>query len=246
MTLVSPLAGYLLDAVGYRIFFPVAALAGALSGLIFGRVAIGGAQEEPPTNLAGLWSILRYDRTFARYTLGVQTVGTGLLLLLPVLPMYQVDVLHLTYAQLGVLNLILSVSWAASYILWGRTVDRFGGIWTVQINLLLSLAIPLIYLLTQDLWLIAIAFAIQGATQGGTDLGWINALMQFSRPEHVSRYTALHSALVGIRSLIIPLVTATLLGIPGVGASGVLAIGAGFILLGSAILLSLPRYPALS
>lgn len=210
-TLMTPLFGQWLDRWGYQILFPIAALFGVLSGLTFGQVKY----EETLAPTARDWltplRIFARDARFRVYSIAFSLYGAAMLLISPIIPLLLVDELDLSNAQVGWLGMVNSIAWMLFYIVWGRSIDRRGGLWTVQINFILTLVVPLAFFFAQDLWLLALAQIFLGITVAGTDLGWMNAIMQFARKEEIGHYTALHAFLIGVRGLIAPFIGTTLI-----------------------------------
>jgi MFS family permease len=221
VTLMTPLAGRLLDLVGYRYLFPVGAAFGIASSTIFGRIRVQETVAGDRQPFGRFWRILKDDKAFAAYQVAFMVYGFGNLMALPVFPVFQVDVLGLTYSQIGVLGFIMAVFWLLSYVYWGREVDRRGGLWTVKLNFLITSLVFLAYVFAWDVRLVAVAFVFIGITNAGIDLGWMNALMQFAPAEKVSEYASLHTTLLGGRGLLAPFVGIALLQVPWIGFKGV-------------------------
>jgi MFS family permease len=232
VTLLTPLVGKLLDVWSYQYLFPIAAVFGILSGVTFGRVKFEETATQPRHDLLAPWRILAQDMHFRAYSVAFSIYGFGCLLTAPLLPLLLVDELHLNYSQVGLLNMINSVFWMLFYIVWGRTVDRRGGFWTIRINFILTIFMSLAFWLAQDMWLAAVGYIFIGITVAGTDLGWMNAIMQFARKDQISDYAALHAGLVGLRGITAPLIGTALMTIPWLGLRGVFLLSAALILIG--------------
>ena len=231
-TVMTPLFGQLLDAWSYQILFPFAALFGVLSGVTFGQVTY--IEEVAATRQDCLkpWRIFLQDARYRAYSIAFMIYGIGTLLTAPLIPLLLVDELHLNYSQVGLLGMISSIFWTVFYVVWGRAVDRRGGLWTVQINFVLTIFVSLAFFLAQDMWLLAVAYIFTGITLAGVDLGWMNAIMQFARKEEISHYTALHAFLVGVRGTVAPFAGTALIALPVIGLRGVFLLSALCILLG--------------
>ncbi len=229
-TLMTPLFGQWLDLWGYQLLFPIAALFGVLSGLTFGQVKY--TEEFTPRAQDWLqpFRILQRDASYRAYSLAFSLYGIGILMISPLIPLLLVDELNLSNAQVGWLGMVNSIAWMLFYIVWGRSIDRRGGLWTVQINFILTLVVPLAFFFAQDLWLLALAQIFLGITVAGTDIGWMNAVMQFARKEDIGAYTALHAFLVGVRGIFAPFAGTALMTLPVLGLRGVFLVGALFIL----------------
>ena len=215
--IVTPLAGWALDKWGYQILFPAAGVIGILSALQFLRLRVdeGHLPARQTKALRELFGILRQDRRFARFLFSFSVYGAGTLLSWTLYPIVQVDRLHLSYSQIGLLGLAQSVFWLLGFIYWGRQVDKRGGLWVLRVNTLVNLAIPLTYFFAQSPWMLLPAFIANGITIAGWDMGAINATIQLSDGERVTEYAALQSTMLGLRGMFIPFV-----------ASGFLHLGA--------------------
>ena len=128
--LVTPLAGWALDHIGYRTLFPVASLVGIASVLLFMRMRLDEGPLPPRQTkaLTELVQIVRNDRRFCIYLLSFALLGVGTMLSWPLYPLVQVDRLHLSYSQIGLLGLVESCMWLISYLVWGRYLDGRGGV----------------------------------------------------------------------------------------------------------------------
>jgi MFS family permease len=231
-TIMTPLFGQLLDVWSYQALFPIAAICGVLSGLSFGQVTYEESVAEKRTDLLEPWRIFWRDARYRDYSIAFMLCGFGYLLIAPLIPILLVDELQLNYSQVGLLGMINSIFWMAFYVVWGRSVDRRGGLWTVKINLFLTAFIALAFGLAYDIWFVAVAYIITGVTVAGTDLGWMNAIIQFARKEEIGYYTALHAFFIGVRGIVAPLLGTVLMTIPFIGLRGVFLISAALVLLG--------------
>src|SRR5438874_9134340 len=100
-------AGWLLARYSYRLLFPFAAAVGVAAALVFGRInPHEGESENVPRGSARLgetcryltsaFRILREDGAFRWFAFSVFTYGFGNLLMMPIVPLIQVDQLHMT------------------------------------------------------------------------------------------------------------------------------------------------------
>ena len=216
--LITPLAGWALDHVGFQMLFPVGALFGILATYLFTRINVdeGVLPQRKTKAFADLWQIVRSNRNFSVYLLGYALFGMGGLLSWPLYPLVQVDRLQLSYSDIGLLGLVQSVAWLLSYPIWGRAVDRRGGLYLVRAICLLSVVTPLTYMLAENLWMLLPAAVASGLVMGGFELGRISAGIQLADPDRVTEYAAIQSTVVGLRGLVAPLLAVGLLrfGVP--------------------------------
>lgn len=228
------LAGWVMTSSGldmaYRYVFPVAAMIGLLAAVVFSRIIPEDQQEaeeeeEPPAPPAPvgrklketahfIWStlgILREDQAYRWFALSVFTYGFGNLLTVPIIPLIQVDELHIRKEQLAVLFNLMQVVAILSYFYWGRYVDRRSPQRAVVLNILINILVPVVYILTAlvpnaNAWSLIPAYVASGIVLAGIDLSYFNAILTFSGPDNVSRYQALQSFLLGIRGSIAPFI----------------------------------------
>ena len=231
--LVTPLAGWALDRVGYQVLFPIGALFGILATFLFTRIDLDEGELPPrqTKTFADLWQIVRSDRNFAVYLLSYSLFGLGGLLSWPLYPVVQVDRLQLSYSEIGLLGLVESVTWFFSYLLWGRTIDKRGGLFVVRAIAALSIVTPLTYMSAQSLWMLLPSAIARGLGMAGFELGRISAGIQLADPERVTEYAAIQSTVVGLRGLVAPLVTVGLLRL-GAPHSAVFLLSVVFLVMG--------------
>ena len=211
--LVTPLAGWALDHVGYRVLFPIGALFGILATFIFTRIDLEEGELPPRRTKAfsDLWQIVRSDRNYAVYLVSHSLFGMGALLCWPLFPIVQVDRLQLSYSEIGLLGLVESITWFLSYLFWGRMIDRRGGLFVIRTIGAISIVTPLNYLWAQNLWMLLPSAIARGLGMAGFELGRISAGIQLADPDRVTEYAAIQSTVVGLRGLVTPFVTIGLL-----------------------------------
>jgi hypothetical protein len=219
------LAGVLLGLVGYRVVFPLAALIGVAAALVFSRINPNEVVEVESGGPRGsLWhsvkqtgafvwdtlGILREDRAYRWFALSVFTYGFGNLLTVPIMPIIQVNELHLRTDQVAVLTIVTQVVAVGAYFYWGRYVDTHSPQRAVVINVLLNCLIPLVYISTAGVpagggfWALAPAYVAMGIVAAGIDMSYFNALLSFAGSDSVARYQALQSFLLGVRGTLAP------------------------------------------
>lgn len=210
---LAPLAGWGLDQVGYRVLFPVAALIGVASALLFLRIRL--KEEEirlrsAPT-LRHLSSILTGDGRFALYLTGVVLFGLSILVPSAIIPLVQVDRLQLSYTELGWLNMAFSLARLLSYFYWGRLIDRWGPVRCLQAAFLINIIAVLPYAWVTAGWMLLPSFVASGLVNSAIDLGFITAAIQLADRERIQEYAALQSMVIGARGIVGPFIGVGLL-----------------------------------
>ena|GEM_PF-261651 len=228
--LITPLAGWALDHWGYRILFPLGSVLGIVSVLLFTRLEVneGPLPVRQTKTLSELWKILREDRRFAEYLRSFAFYGTGTLMSWTVYPLVQVDRLHLNYSDLGLLGLAQSIFWLLGYLIWGRVVDRRGGLYVLRMNCAIAMLVPFSYIWATSPWMLLPAFMTQGIINAGWDMGLINAGIQLADPERVTEYAAVQGTVVGVRGMLVPLLSVGLLQL-GVPMTGIFILSIGLM-----------------
>jgi MFS family permease len=237
MLILTPLVGLALDQVGYRVVFPLCGLIGILGALVFYRMRVNEAalHFRQSRQFRGLWNILARDRRFAIYLVSLTLFGLSSLIPSALLPLVQVDRLHLSYTELGWLTLATSITRLISYVVWGRTIDRLGGARCVQLVSLINILVIVPYIWATGAWTLLPSFIAAGIVYAGVDLGFINALMQLADPNRVSEYTALQATTIGLRGIIGPFLGVALLRL-GLGSTAIFVLSAGMALLAAVVL----------
>ena len=219
--LVTPLAGWALDHVGHRVLFPIACVLGVASVFLFMRLRVdeGPLPPRQTKTFADLSAIVRGDARFRRYLFSFALYGLGTMLAWPVYPLVQVDRLQLSYSTIGLLGLIESLLWLFSYLIWGRYLDRKGGLTVLRATCVVSLIQPVVYIFAGNAWMLIPAFISRGIVSGGFELGRINAGIQLAPADRITEYAVIQSTTIGVRGIIAPLISAMLLhlGLPPTG-----------------------------
>jgi sugar phosphate permease len=138
--------------------------------------------------------------------------GLGGVMALPLYPVVQVTRLGLSYTEIGVLGLAQSATWLLGFLYWGRLLDRRGAVWVLRVNMGLAALVPLTYIFAGNAWALLPAFLAQGLIQGGFELGVTNTAIGLAERGRVMEYTALQTAVIGLRGMAAPLIGAALLG----------------------------------
>jgi hypothetical protein len=235
--LVTPLFGWLLDTAGHQVLYPLTAVSALISIGLFTRLRFAEADLPPGrSNKAGdAWGIVRQDRRFALYLVGLTCFGFGLLSGIPLFPLVQVDQLGLSYSEIGALGLVQSAFFLLGYMILGRQIDRRGGLAVLRWVFVVGAIIPITYLLAASGWMLAPAFAALGLVNAGMDLGALNTVMQIAEPGRLGEYSAVQTTVLGMRGLLAPFLGVGLIGL-GVSYPLVFGLGAGLILIGAFIL----------
>jgi len=234
---LAPLGGWLAATTGQRLVLFFGAVLAVMSALIFSRMRLNetamDASELGASGVMGM--ILKEDKRFKLYMLGVVCFGFGHLTAFALYPLVQVDRLNLSYSAVGLLNTINALFFLGGYMVMGRMIDRRGGVWSLRLVYGIGLIIPLCYALAVEGWHLAPAFAALGIVMAGLDLCLLNTVMELGDPKKLGEYTAIQTSLLGIRGLIAPFFGVFLLN-SGFSQTTIFLLGAGLIALAVIIL----------
>jgi predicted MFS family arabinose efflux permease len=245
MLVCTPILGYMLDHLGYQVVFVAAGLFGILSAWMFIRMKPGPSVETAATDasrhsVVELWQVLKQDRRFGVYLLGIVGFGLGGLVGIAFYPAVLVNRLHLTYSDVSWLGFAQSISWVLGLLVWGRVVDSRGGPWAMRLCFVLCIIIPLCYLFAGSGWALLPAYVVSGLTSGGVDLAFTNAAIDLAQPGRTYEYAALQRSVIGIRGLIGPFLGVWLYN-AGVPVAAVFVLAA-FFYVAAAILMFRPEF----
>jgi MFS family permease len=240
----ASVVGLLLARFSFNYVFPVLAVIGVGGTLLFGLIAEpekqSAATPAPPP--LAIFSLLRQDKLFARFTLAFFTFGFGVIMCSPVITLLQVDKFNITPQWVGMLTTITTLFAALFYYFWGRVVDTKGPIFCALAAIAGWLLVFIGYTFAANLyWLIPIA-VLSGIASSANDLAVVNGVMQFGEGEAVARYSGVHYTLLGLRGLTGPLLGGLLAGVMSLQA--IFALATGMIGLGFFFMLSVWRRQA--
>lgn len=217
---ISLAAGVWMDRVadGYRHMFLLTGIGGMIGLLLLASIPPG-RQPTVPANkfsfsepLMNAWRLLRRRPDFLRFEGAFMLYGVAFMMTLPVIPLFLVDDLDLSYSVIGTargavaqVTMILSLAFAGKW--YDRsTPHRFSAV----VFLILALH-PIALIASQwfdgpmRLLMVFLSFAIWGVALGGVTIIWNLASLRFARNEDAGVYQSVHLAAVGIRGAFAPL-----------------------------------------
>ena len=231
-TAAAGTAGYVMDSWGYRLAFFAAAgllVIAALSRLPFPDVKGEAEEKAEPPYRDGL--ILRMVAMF-------MVAGTGMLMVLPAIPILEVRSLGLSNGVIGIAIALNSLSYVLFSELWSRLIKRPSHVVRVfQAGFTALLLMAVTYYLSSSAAYIYIAGILCGLGGSAVSIGW--QAFSMGVPDYRTEdLSALHLTTCGIRGLYAPLLGAALVEWFGLREvfllSGLLLIG-GMLLAESAI-----------
>jgi len=185
--------------------YAVAGVAGAYGYLHWSRLK----RRRPPAPTSAAeaqmapWQTLFRDRRFLAFEGCFMLYGLGFIMLLPTLPIYLVDELQVSYAEINVAKgFLFFVIMVIAGPFLGRLTDRIG---VLQLNVLSFLTLALF---PAALWVLDgavgmyVGYAIFGLAMSGVFLGWSLGPIHIAGDRDPAPYLDAHLGLVGVRSLV--------------------------------------------
>ncbi len=216
-TLTSLAVAWLLGSgrVHFSIVFAVATIMALISLAVFARVTPVRPQQRARQSFKEIFAIVGRDQGFKRSQIATFLMAFGNIISATLYPLLIVDKLHAGYGAYGILSFCSSLGYLISFFVWGRILDRKGGLFgmylvgvTVAIQQVGLIIAPSAY------WLIPFAL-VMGVTAAGFELGPYAVITHFARstPQDVPSYMGLYSYFAGIRGLTAPFLATGLLGV---------------------------------
>ena len=239
-TVVASFAGgYLLDlgnGTFYRFIFPVGAVFGMTSSLLFRKIKI---RRETKINALERLSVIIHEfgknNHLKYFTMSFFIAGFGYLIGVPLYPLFLVDELSLSNTIIGYLGSITALSGSISFFFWGHLIDRFKPLNLLKVIMLIAVAIPFLYAISHHIYPIFIASVISGVIMNGWDLCWYNHIIQEVKREHTPGIFGIQYSLIGIRGLTAPFIGTMLY--QHIGIRLTLIISACVVMTGGALML---------
>lgn len=259
---LTAVAGRFLDGNenSFRWILAITGISGFISSFLLSRIkiqepAIDPLQSKPKIKLRDVFldpvirsrKLLKDNKPFACFERSFTLYGMGYIMMQPIIPIYMVDKLQLSYTNnflaKGVLSQIGMLFLAP---LLGRLHDKMHPFLYIAYSFALLMAFPLLFVLS-SIWagesaiavvIVFLAYTIFGLAMTGVNMAWNMSSIYFAGKQDAAMYQSVHVTLTGIRGLIAPVLGFALLNIMGINS--VFIVAAGF--LGVASYMSLRDY----
>lgn len=226
-------AGRMLDLheQSFRIILAVTAGAGFIACLLLSLVRQQKVEKQDNCGwqdwrstlhkpLSDTLALLKKDKPFASFERSFSVYGMGFIIMQPVLPIFLVDMLKLSYTGNFIAKGVISqlpMLFLSPYL--GKLHDRLHPFRFISLSFgMLALFPALIILSNLTLqWLVLsqvivyIAFALFGVAMTGVNLAWNMGSIYFAGNQDASIYQSVHVTMTGIRGIIAPLLGLLLL-----------------------------------
>ena len=186
--------------------------------------------------------LLKENKQFAAFERSYSIYGMGFIMMTPIIPIYLVDVLKLSYTTNFLAKGIISqvgLLFLSPYI--GKIHDRLHPFRFISVAFATLFLYPILILLSSQLLQyhvlsVAIVFAaylVFGIAMAAVNISWNMSSIYFAGAEDAAMYQSVHVTMTGIRGLIAPVLGLLLMKF--IGITAVFVVAAGFLLWASLI-----------
>ncbi len=249
------IAGRVLDSNenSYRWILALTGIAGFVSTILLSRIKIQEPVVDPPVGRKQIsfkdaltdpikrsLKLMKENKAFAAFERSFSIYGMGYIMMQPIIPIYMVDKLQLSYTNNFLAKGILSqVGMLFLAPLFGRLHDKMHPFKYIGYSFALLMLFPILFVLS-SLWagesvvaviVVFIAYTIFGLAMTGVNMAWNMSSIFFAGNDDAAMYQSVHVTLTGVRGLIAPVLGFILL--KGLGIESVFIVAAGFLALAS-------------
>ena len=235
--------------VNYAIMFMVLSLGGFFSYYFSRKIDIPDSiapplatSASPREGLQNYLQLLKANPVFLSFASKRFVYFSAVMLSTPIMPLFRVREVNATDAQIGVINMTMTIVMLAGYYLWPRVSRRFGGRLVLLATTFGMVLYPALSAATPRVEMIIVYAGIAGFFQGGLDLVFFDELMKTVPAEYSATFVSLAQSMQYLSTILAPLIGTWLATYIGLG--GALWLSAGMRLIG--FVLFLKRGPRLS
>lgn len=223
--------------LNYSIMFLVLSLGGFFSFYFSRKISLPDRVSPPlpksdgPRNgLQSYLGILRDNPAFLSFALKRFVYFSALYLGIPIMPLFLVRTVEATDAQIGTINMTMTLVMLVGYYLWPRVSRQRGGRFVLLATTLGMVLYPALSAATPHVELIILYAGIAGFFQGGLDLVFFDELMKTVPAEYSATFVSLAQSMQYLSTILAPLLGTWLANYIGLG--GALWLSAGLRLFG--------------
>jgi Major Facilitator Superfamily len=233
--IVTRLIDILSFPLNYAIMFMVLSLGGFFS-FYFSRKIYLADQVPPPLpssgsprqNLSNYLALLRENPAFLSFSTKRFVYFSALVLSQPIMPLFLVHEVHATDAQIGTVNMTLTLIMLIGYFVWPRVSRRRNGRFVLLATTLGLTFYPALSAATPQInWIILFA-GIAGLFQAGLDLVFFDELMKTVPAEYSATFVSLSQSMQYLSMIVAPLLGTWLADYIGLGGALWLSAGLRF------------------
>jgi MFS family permease len=236
----AALAGAFIGVFPAQWVFAAAALIGLPGAVAFFAIRYDGpaapVARRPAIAIArDVWADVRYRKLLLAFTI----FGTGNLMNFAVFPIMLVDHFDASNAFVGTLAIVQSAVMIVAYPVFGRLIDRGSTLRQTLLATLLTLLVPIGYLVAPGTWALLPVAVIIGIAVSSGELTAFTNIVHMAPRARIGEYAAANAFLLGVRGTAAPFLAAALLDM--VQPQVVLVLGTLLMTTGALVLAQLVR-----
>lgn len=223
--------------LNYAIMFLVLSVGGFVSYYFSNRITLADSippplvkSHSPREGIQNYLSILRANPAFLSFASKRFVYFSAIALSTPIMPLFLVRDVHATDAQIGSVNMMMTLIMLLGYYLWPKVSRQRGGRFVLLATTLGMTLYPALSAASPHVTTIVIFAGIAGFFQGGLDLVFFDELMKTVPAEYSATFVSLAQSMQYLSTIIAPLLGTWLANYIGLG--GALWLSAGLRLIG--------------
>jgi MFS family permease len=221
-TLAVAFSGFIMGLWGYKITFLMAAISLIISGIIIlnSKPKVASDNLEKTNSI----TIIREDPNIRKLVFIFMIAGTGMLMMLPAIPILEVNKLNLSDAKIGILLAVSSLAYILGMEIWSRFVKNITSLYTTfSIGVIAIIGMGLIYAFLPNYLMLVLANIFCGI--GASSLSFFWQTFSISYPDYRTEdLSSLHLFTCGVRGIYAPLLGAFIISALGIKANFLLSI----------------------
>jgi MFS family permease len=208
-TLATGVAGWLMDIWGVRPGMVIAALSTGIAAAAY--VPFPDVLQREAGEATSPWHFVRKDSILRHMLLVFMVAGTGMIMILPALPLIEAAQLQLSNTQIGLLLAVNGLAFTLASGFWGHLGEKLErSITLLQWGMIFIVGMTLLYAFGRSFTLLLVANFLCGTGGAAISVGWRLFAIRLATYETVD-LAGLHLFTCGLRGLYAPALGALLI-----------------------------------
>jgi MFS family permease len=210
-TMIVAFSGSIMGLWGYKTTFLIASVVLFISGIIILKSKSKTASDNiRKTNIVAL---IKEDSGIRKLVSIFMIAGTGMLMMLPAIPILEVNLLNLSDAKIGILLAVNSLAYILCMEVWSYYVKNITRLYTTfSVGIVAIIGMALIYAFLPDYFMLILANIFCGIGESSLSFFW--QTFSISYPDYRTEdLSSLHLFTCGIRGIYAPLFGALIISV---------------------------------
>ncbi|MBA3236225.1 MAG: MFS transporter [Chloroflexi bacterium] len=209
--LAAFMGGHIADQVGGVTVVALAGIVGLACASSYLALRAPDAPRPPAFSARDSIRALREQPVLVRMAVAQLFYGGGLVAAAPLYAIVNVDRLHLSLADVGIIGILTAGATTVSFLLWGAVADRKGPLVAMRLGTTLGLAALFAYALAPQVVVLWIAAVAAGAGSASIEVGIASAVSNHTPLTSRAAAMAGWNAITGARGIVAAFFMTTLL-----------------------------------